>query len=91
MGMKSASEDGGDCWRRWYRTRKANLLRLSGEPPKNLCRDQLNLMVCCRYAETLVQRSRINRYLAKHHSKELCELQNLLIEFEKISKSQCDL
>ena len=66
-------------------------MRLSGEPPKNLCTDQLNLIVCCRYAETLVQHSRINRYLAKHHSKELDELQNLLTEFEKISKSQCDL
>jgi hypothetical protein len=83
MGMKSASEDRGRCWRKWYRTRRANLLRLSGEPPKTLCIDQLNLTVCCRYAESLVKNSRINRYLAKHHPSELLKLQNLLSEFEE--------
>ena len=64
-GMKSRKQDGGACWRQWYRTRKANLLRLSGEPPANFCIDQLNVTVCCRYAETLIANSRINRYLAK--------------------------
>jgi hypothetical protein len=83
MGMKSASADGGECWRKWYRTRKANLLRLSGDPPTSLCVDQLNLTVCCRYAESLLKNSRIKRYLAKYHSGELRTLQNLSNEFER--------
>jgi hypothetical protein len=84
--MKSANEDGGECWGRWYRTRRANLLRLSGAPPKNLCIDQLNLTVCCRYAESLLQNARVNRYLAKHHPTELSALQGLLGEFEEVCR-----
>ena len=86
MGMKSTELDGGACWRKWYRTRRANLLRLSGEPPKNLCIDQLNLTICCRYADSLVQNSRVNRYLAKHHPSELSKLQHLLGEFEEVCR-----
>lgn len=88
-GMKSRKQDGGACWRQWYRTRKANLLRLSGEPPANFCIDQLNVTVCCRYAETLIANSRINRYLAKHHPKELRQLETLLAEFERICHVPC--
>jgi hypothetical protein len=84
MGMKSAREDGGECWRQWYRTRKANLLHLSGEPPANLFINQLNLTVCCRYSESLVKSFRISRYLSKHHPSELRELRELLVEFERL-------
>jgi hypothetical protein len=83
-GMKSFSQDGGECWRKWYRTRNANLLRLSGESPKSLCNDQLNLTICRRYTESLLKNSRINKYLVKHHASKLRELQNLLIEVDKI-------
>ncbi len=82
-GMKSRKQDGGACWRRWYRTRRANLRLLSGEPPQNLCIDQLNLTVCCRYAESLLNNARISRYLAKHHPAAQQSLQALLGEFEK--------
>lgn len=85
--MKSASEDRGECWGKWYRTRRANLLRLSGDPPKNLCIDQLNLTICSRYAESLVGNSRVNRYLAKHHPIELSKLQELLGEFEEVCQA----
>ena len=83
-GMKSRKEDGGACWRGWHRTRRANLLRLSGELPKNLCTDQLNLTICCRYAESLVGNARVLRYLVKHHPSELSALQSLLSEFEEV-------
>jgi hypothetical protein len=83
MSMKPVSQDGGECWQKWHRTRKANLLRVSGPPPTNLCADQLNLTVCCRYAEWLIKNRRIFRYLTKNHSAELRKLQNLLAEFEK--------
>jgi len=85
--MKSFEQDGGECQRKWIRTRRANLLRLSGEPPATLCIDELNLTVCCRYAESLIKNSRINRYLGKHHLRELRKLQNLLSELEKICQS----
>lgn len=83
MGMKSRKQDGGECWRRWYKTREANLLRLSGKPPKILGLNQLNLTVCCRYGELLLKNGRINRYLAKHHPAELGTLRDLSAEFEK--------
>lgn len=87
MDMKSAKEDGGDCWKQWYRTHHANLLRLSGAPPANLCLDQLNLTVCCRYAEVLLGRKRIQKYLAKHHAAELSRLVRLVEDFERVRQS----
>jgi hypothetical protein len=39
MGMKPINEDGGECWRMWYHTRREHLLRLSEPPPQNLCAD----------------------------------------------------
>lgn len=83
MAWKTIQEDGGNWLRRWHRTRLANLVRLSGEPPKNLCLDQLNLTVCCRYAETLLKNARIKRYLLKRHPKQLRKLEMLLAEFER--------
>ena len=83
--MKSVDQDGGVSQGKWIRTRRANLLRLSGEPPKTLCIDQLNLTVCCRYAESLVKNLRINRYLAKHHPSALRKMEKLLDEFERQS------
>lgn len=83
--MISRKQDAGACWERWYRARDARLRALSGEPPRSLCLDQLNLTVCCRYAESLIQNRRINRYLAKYHLESLCELQTLVAEFGKVS------
>lgn len=81
--MKSFDQDGGECYRKWHRTRLTHLLRLSGEPPQNLCIDELNLTVCCRYAKSLIRNTRINRYLDKYHPQELRQLKNLVEEFER--------
>lgn len=86
--MKSIKDDGGECQRKWHSTRRKNLLRLSGDPPANLCIDQLNLTVCCRYAESLMKNPRISRYLAKHHPTELQALQAVLTEFDSMTKAQ---
>jgi hypothetical protein len=85
--MKFVSQDRGECRRRWYEARTANLLRLSGEPPKNLCVDEINVTVCCRFAESLLDNSRIARYVAKYHTIRLRELQNLLAEFRETCES----
>jgi hypothetical protein len=82
--MKSIDKDGGRTNRKWHRTRLAHLLRLSGKPPQNLCIDELNLTVCCRYAESLMRNTRINRFLGKYHPEELRRLKYLLDEFEQI-------
>lgn len=84
--MISRKQDGGACWARWYRAREEHLLALSGEPPRTLCVDQLNLTVCCRYAESLLKNSRINRYLAKYHPNAWRELRMLVDEFETVSE-----
>ena len=84
--MISRKKDGGACWKQWYRARDARLLALSGEPPRGLCVDQVNLTVCCRYADSLMQSSRINRYLAKYHSRSLRELKMIVDEFEETSE-----
>lgn len=85
--MKSLHQDTGESNRKWHRTRLANLLRLSGEPPKSPCIDELNLTVCCRYGELLMRNARINRYLSKYHSEELRQLKNLVEEFRRICES----
>ena len=64
----------GRCWDQWYETRKANLLKLSGPLPADLCTQELNLTSRCRYAETLLANPRIARYLKKHHATELRRL-----------------
>jgi hypothetical protein len=86
--MKSIKQDGGECRRKWYRTRRATLLRISGDPPKSLCMDELNLTICCRYVESLLENPRISKYLGKHHPIELGKLRNLLDEFEKACETQ---
>jgi len=85
--MKSVSQDGGECWRKWYATRQAHLLRLSGPPPKDICVDQLKLTTCIRYAELLLENPRIFRYLSKNHSTDLRRLQRLIEGF----KENCQL
>lgn len=85
--MKSFDQDGGECYRKWHQTRLANLLHLSGEPPQDLCVDELNLTVCCRYAESLMRNARVNRYLGKYHPQELRQLKNLVEEFERICEN----
>jgi hypothetical protein len=81
--MKSAKDDAGAAWAKWYRTRRAHLLCLSGEPPKHLFADELTLTICCRYAQWLLRSQRILRFLNKYHLSELRRLQTLLVEFEK--------
>jgi len=85
--MKSASEDGGECWRKWYRTHSANLLRLSGPFPKNLRSDQVNLTICCRFVQGLLKNRRVLRYLSRYHSSELRQLQSVVAEFERSRQS----
>jgi hypothetical protein len=85
--MKSINEDAGVCWVQWYSTRTANLLRLSGPPPKNLCADELRLTIGCRYAQGLLQNPHILRYLGKNHLADLLKLQNLLSDFERASRA----
>jgi hypothetical protein len=53
----------------------------------NLCIDQLNLTICCRYAGSLLKNARITRYLAKYHPAELRALQYLVGEFDSICQS----
>lgn len=86
--MKAISQDGGECRRKWYRTRRATLLRVSGDPAKTQCIDELNLTICCRYIETLLENPRISKYLGKHRLSELAKLQNLLDEFEKACNTE---
>ena len=50
--------------------------------------DELNLTICCRYVESLVENPRISKYLGKHHPTELVKLRNLLDEFEKACETQ---
>lgn len=81
MAVIPRNQDGGECWRRWYRSRLANLSRLSGQAPKNLCLDELNITVCIRWTESLLNNSRVKRYLAKHHISELKALEKLVADF----------
>ncbi len=82
--MRSFDQDGGKCYRKWHQTRLTHLLRLSGEPPQNLCVDELNLTVCCRYAQSLMRNARVNKYLGKYQPEELRQLKTLVVEFERI-------
>jgi hypothetical protein len=82
-GMVSRKHDRGASWMRWYRTRKSHLLEISGEPPKHLCRDQLNLTICCRYSETLFANERVLRYLNKYHPVRLSKLRGVLGEYKE--------
>ena len=86
-GMISRKEDGGECWKRWFKTREAHLLTISGKPPEGLCQRELNLTVCFRYAESLKENKRVLRYLNKYHAVALHRLDRLLTEFEKASRS----
>lgn len=81
--MKSAKDGAGAAWASWYRTRRAHLLCLSGEPPKHLCADELTLTICCRHAQWLLRNQRVLRFLNKNHPAELRRLQSLLAGFEK--------
>jgi hypothetical protein len=84
MGMKSPKQDGGECRRKWHRTRKEHLLRISGEFRQDLCERELELTVCCRYAQWMLHNPRVHRYLIKNHASELHSLQNWLSEFERM-------
>jgi CRISPR/Cas system-associated protein Cas7 (RAMP superfamily) len=81
--MMPIEKDGGASLKKWHQTRLANLLRLSGEPPKNLCKEELCLTVCIRYAQSLLENPRIKRYVSKHHSGELKRLEKLVTDFEQ--------
>jgi hypothetical protein len=82
--MRSVKQDGGETLRRWRQTHRANLIRLCGKHSPTLCLDEINLTVCCRYAETLIKHDRINRYLGKHHPMEVRRLQELLDDLERV-------
>jgi hypothetical protein len=82
--MKSVENDQGECLRKWHRTRRANLLLLSGEVPPTLCMDEVSLIICCRYVESLMSNPRVVRYLRKYHPNELLDLQQVLIDLGKI-------
>jgi len=81
--MKSAKDDAGAAWAKWHRTRRANLLCLSGEPPEHLSSDELTLTISCRYTQCLLRNRRVLRFLNKNHPAELRRLQKLLAGFEK--------
>jgi hypothetical protein len=85
MPQKNSQKNDSERLRNWYKTRFATLLRLSGEPSKTLCIDEVNLTICCRYAETLLKNSRIRRYLLNNHSEELQRLERLLDDFRRES------
>jgi hypothetical protein len=63
VNMRAIDEDGGESQRQWHRGRRENLLALTGELPKDLCRDEIMLTICCRYAESLLKNPRVNKYL----------------------------
>lgn len=52
-------------------------------PRENLQSDQLNLTICCRYAEGLLANPRVLRFLVKNHPTELRRLQNVVVNFSK--------
>lgn len=64
------------------RTRKARLAQIMERVPQTLCIDFLNLMICCRYGESLLENPRVKRYLAKHHPSELNQIEGLLAEIK---------
>ena len=82
MSLKSVKQDGGEFWRKWHRTRQENLTRISGHFPRDLCARELELTVCCRYAEALLRNQRVNRFLSRNHAPEIRSLQNWLRRFE---------
>jgi hypothetical protein len=82
--MKCTELDGGESRKQWHRTRRANLLKLSGTLPENLCVDQLIATVCSKYADSLLQKPRVKRYLAKYHAADLKKLETQVKEFEEI-------
>lgn len=84
--MKSFLQDGGECHRKWHRTRNLRLLRLSGELPLNLCADELALTSCCRYAERLLANKRVSEYLRKHHGATKRKLEKLVSEFDAVCR-----
>ena len=87
MSMKSVKQDGGELWRKWHLTRQEHLTRISGHFPRDLCAQELEMTVFCRYAELLLHNQRINRFLSRNHATELLSLRNWLDRFEaKIAK-----
>lgn len=87
-GMKSFAEDGGVCQREWHRTRRRNLLKLTGELPQNLCLDEITLTICCRYAESLLKNPRVRKYLLKQHTAEMHRLEQLSSQFEQACRAE---
>lgn len=79
--MKSVKQDGGESRRKWYQTRQQHLTGISGQFPRDLCANELELTVFCRYAESLLLNQRVNRFLIRNHASELRSLENLLERF----------
>jgi hypothetical protein len=64
------------------RTRKARPAQIMDGVPQTLCIDFLNLMTCCRYAESLLESVRVKKYLMKYHPCELNQIEGLLAEIK---------
>jgi hypothetical protein len=50
------------------------------EVPDSYCLDLINVIVCCRYVESLLANPRVKRYLARYHPEQLIEMEKLLLE-----------
>ena len=85
--MKPRNHGGEESWKRWYATRNRNLLEISGELPKTLCKDELDLTATCRYAQSLLANDRVLRYLIKYHPVALGKLSHVLKQFESVVQS----
>ena len=85
--MKSVKQDGGELQRKWHRTRQEHLTRISGHFLRDLCAHELELTICCRFAESLIHNQRVYRFLSRDHAPEMRSLQHWLNIFEaKIPK-----
>jgi hypothetical protein len=85
MPKKTAEQDGGEWLRKWHNTRITNLQRISGATPENLCIDELNLTICCRYVETLLRNPSVKKYLSRYHPKQLLQIEDVIVALKSRS------
>jgi hypothetical protein len=78
--MKSSKLDRATKERKRKRNWKTRLTHILRDVSKTVCTDLLNLMVCYRYAESLVHNSRVKRYLLKHHPEELEQMEQIIAD-----------
>lgn len=63
--------------KRTLQSRMQNYLK---EVPDTYCLDLINVTVCARYVESLLENPRVKRYIAKYHPEQLIEMEKLLLE-----------